>query len=224
MALPKELNFLKTVEKYKVEGTKDISIGDDIFTLRALSVDETLECVKRSWEEVPNIGEQPAVFASALKTTVLTYCITRVNGSECPSPNTIVYDDDSGEAVGSFFDILRDIIKGWDDAIFSYVLNEYEEFKDKHTKSIEKKYGIKVNNADLSKILDFQEDIENMESYDKSLADSVNTPVSENAFDPEPVPEYSNLENRTYQEEPEEVDKVVIPENQGAVVAKPPRI
>jgi hypothetical protein len=227
MALPKELDFLKTVDKYKATGTTEVTVGTDIFELKIITSDDQIECLRSTWEEVPNINNQPVAFATIMKRNVLAYSIVSVNGNKCLPPNTVIYDDETKEPVGSFLSLLVDRLKEWDDTVFAYVTQELENFREEHQKGVEKKLNIKVDNVDFSKLFDFQTDINQLEENDKKLAETANSPVSETAFDSmEEIPEYENLGNKVYEQEevPKKDIKVEISPDQGAVISKPPRL
>ena len=226
MALPKELDFLKVVEKYKADGRKTVKDGEDDFVFKSLSVDENLYCLRYSWEEVVDAAEQPAVFTSVLQRNLIAYSIVAINGNECPPPMSFISDDETGEVISNFFTIMKNIIKEWDDRVFEYVSIELNSFKDEHTKNVEERFGLEFSDVDFSEKINFKEDIENLAERDKAIAESTNAPIPEAVFGDEPIPEYTDLQNQLYNEPKiqEDSHKVEIPESQGAVVSKPPRL
>lgn len=167
MQLPQELDFLKSLDKYKSDEVLDIDLGNgDIFSFKLLSTDEQLKATQMTSSE--SAIENQIHYILSFRKNVMALSLVKVNGNQCPKPETMIYDDE-GNPVGLFLDIVKDKFGEIEESFFNTVAQKVENFQGKMVNDSLKKLGVKLEDLKAPSLYDYEQDIQRMEEEDNFI-------------------------------------------------------
>jgi len=167
MQLPQELDFLKSLDKYKSDEVLDIDLGNgDIFSFKLLSTDEQLKVTELTSQEA--VLENQIHYILAFRKNVMAMSLVKVNGTPCPKPETLIYSEDN-EPVGLFLDIIKDKFGEMEESFFNSISRRVEEFQGKLVNDSLKKLGVKLEDLKVPSNSDYESEIDRINQEDEEL-------------------------------------------------------
>lgn len=167
MKLPQELDFLKSLDKYKSDDVLDIDLGNgDIFSFKLLTTDEQIRATEITSQEASVTNQLHYVLS--FRKNVMALSLVKINDHVCPKPDTVIYDENDNP-VSSFLDVIKSKLGEMEESFFNTVAQRVESFQGKMVQDSLKRLGVRLEDVAVPSVADYEKEIETMTEEDDQI-------------------------------------------------------